>query len=709
MTVKDAAQSYIDRGWQVVPLRPKSKKCISETDWRTKEYTVEDFQDDYNIGLKSYGGLIDVDCDCTEAVAMAEVFLPRTGAIYGRASRRKAHWLYRCLDIKDPLALKDLIDKKMIIEVRVNHQTMAPPSIHPDTGERIEWDTQTFEEMVVEMVLLLRSVRLAATGAFLARHYNPPGARHDWGIALAGLFRRLQITQQEATMLMEAVGNLVGDAEVRDRLDAVRSTYTISEDTPHTGGKRLEELTSKEFVATIYKIWGDEGGGVSKNKLEEMNRKHAVVHMQGGAVTIITEAQEDGKLQIRYTSRSDFSVLYPEKIQTGVTAQGKPVMSSLAEAWINHKKRRFYHGIELAPNGTGNKGYYNLWQGFSVEPKAGDWSLFRQHIRLLADGDDDLVKYILTWMAETVQHPERAIGIALAFKGGQGTGKSTFAKWFGSLFGAHFLHLDSEHRLLGQFNAHLHNAIVVLADEAVWAGGKQGLGMLKRMITETTLAIERKGVDVINAKNMLHMIIASNEDWFVPANFDNRRFAVFKVSDARQNQHEFFGAVAQQLFEQGGLAAMLYDLLNLRSTINLRDIPNTDELEQQKKHSMPAKTAWWYEQLHSGAPWVEAKLLPPDGEGEHYYEIDPEPLYTAYVTQLRMGDHRANAGFMSQVGHTIRALMPDGYPVVVQHGGKRFWIIPSLEKSRAEFDRLMRVKNKWPLDPAQKLLGDVPF
>ena len=42
------------------------------------------------------------------------------------------------------------------------------------------------------------------------------------------------------------------------------------------------------------------------------------------------------------------------------------------------------------------------------------------------------------------QEPHRPIGIALAFKGKPGTGKSTFAKWFGPLFGVHFLHLDSQ-------------------------------------------------------------------------------------------------------------------------------------------------------------------------------------------------------------------------------------------------------------------------
>lgn len=720
MNAREAAQQYIARGWHVVPLEVRGKKCIHD-DWLTRAYTPQDFSPTQNIGIQQKAGLIDIDCDCDEAVFMAEAFLPKTKAIYGRASRRRSHWLMRCAEVTDPIAYKDLIAKKTLIEIRVKHQSMAPPSEHPD-GETVEWDDPTFlstgnvasmlSELTVEKALLVRSVQLCATGAMIARYYNPPGARHDWGVALAGFLKRLNITQSETERLFDRAGKLAHDDKVKDRFDAIRTTYAVSEDTPTTGGKRLVELigeNGKEFVATIQKIWGGEAGGVSKNRLDAMNKRHAVLFNQAGNVIIMTEEQEDGHLQVRYSSRSEFNLLYPQLIQVGATDKGKAIMKPLGEAWVTHPKRRFYRGIELAPNGKSNEGYYNLWTGFSVEPKQGDWSLFRQHIDLLANGNPDHVQYILTWMAETVQDPAHPIGIALSFKGGQGVGKSTYAKWFGALFGPHFLHLDSEHRLLGQFNAHLHHTIVVFADEAVWAGGKQGIGALKRMITETTLAIERKGIDVINVKNMLHMIVASNEEWFVPADFDNRRFAVFKVNPARQNQHKFFGAVASQLFEQGGLAALLYDLLAFKSTINLREIPETEELIEQKKHSMTGKKAWWFEQLQSGAPWIGAEPLPANGEGDIPYQIDPDNLYSAYVTAIRIGDTRANPGFMGSVGRFLRTVLPEGFPEIIQRGGKRYWVLPSLEKSRKHFEELLKARVAWPIDVEAPTAPDIPF
>jgi hypothetical protein len=680
-------------------LEAQGKACL-HADWLTRTYTPDDFLPGLNIGLKQVNGLVDVDNDCAEAVHMANVLLPKTHAIYGRVGHARSHWLYTCAALSEPLILKDLITKTTLAEIRVKHQSMCPPSVHPD-GETVAWEHNPPSALEVERDALVRTMRLVGTGAMICRHYNPPGARHDWSMALAGVLRKLGLTEAETTRIFTAAAQWVKDGDVKDRVAGVRSTFTLSEDVPVTGSKRLEELigdTGKDFVASLHKIWGEAAAGVSKNKLDEMNAVHALLFNQGGRVCIMSEMQEDGQLQIRYTPKHEFELLHTEKVQIGTTGTGKPQYTTLARAWLDHPKRRSYNGIELAPNGHANAGYYNLWRGFAVEPKQGDWTLFRQHLMLLVAGKPEHLAYVLTWLAETVQHPERQIGIALAFKGGQGVGKSTFAKWFGALFGCHFVHLDSEHRLLGNFNAHLHNKIVVLADEAVWAGGKAGLGALKRMITEDSLNIERKGLDILTVRNMLHMIVASNEDWFVPAGFDDRRFAIFKVSDAQQNNDAFFGAVHAQLFQQGGLSALLYDLLEHKSDINLRHIPQTEERQTQKEHSMSARHQWWHEQLIDGSIWESAIQMPSDGDGQLYYEVDPEPLYRDYLIAVKQADGRINAGLTSAVSRFLKTIVPEGYPRVIEHDRKRFWIMPSLQACRSYFEQKTKIMIEWPED-----------
>jgi Family of unknown function (DUF5906) len=98
------------------------------------------------------------------------------------------------------------------------------------------------------------------------------------------------------------------------------------------------------------------------------------------------------------------------------------------------------------------------------------------------------------------------------------------------IFGQHAVHISSADHLAGRFNAHLRDACLLFADESYWPGDKRAEGTLKRLITEPDLLIEPKGRDAVTARNMLHVMMASNEDWIVPAGEHERRFAVFDVS-----------------------------------------------------------------------------------------------------------------------------------------------------------------------------------
>lgn len=254
----EAAALYISKGWQVVPLAPKEKAPTLDG-WTRLRFTPDDFGPNDNIGIRSIDGIVDIDCDAPEVVSMAAAFLPPTGAVYGRKSKPAAHWLYRS-DFDKTIAYKDLHspkDKATLVEIRVNHQSMAPPSVHPG-GERIEWRGTIGDPATIDPEELQRAVRLLATSALVARHYNPPGNRHDWGLALAGAFQQLGLTEAEALKVMEQAGKWVRDHDVKDRLAAVRSTYGRGDDDPITSTRTLKELMAngQAFVKSLHRIWG---------------------------------------------------------------------------------------------------------------------------------------------------------------------------------------------------------------------------------------------------------------------------------------------------------------------------------------------------------------------------------------------------------------------------------------------------------------------
>ncbi|WP_163371940.1 primase-helicase family protein [Endozoicomonas acroporae] len=124
--------------------------------------------------------------------------------------------------------------------------------------------------------------------------------------------------------------------------------------------------------------------------------------------------------------------------------------------------------------------------------------------------------------------------------GGQGNGKGVFAEYFGKLFGSHFQHVSNPEHLVGRFNGNLSSFLLVFADEAFWAGDKAKPGALKTLITEPRRMIEMKHKDAAEVDNYVRLIVASNEDWVVPAEADDRRFCVLKVSDARKGDTAYF-------------------------------------------------------------------------------------------------------------------------------------------------------------------------
>lgn len=62
-------------------------------------------------------------------------------------------------------------------------------------------------------------------------------------------------------------------------------------------------------------------------------------------------------------------------------------------------------------------------------------------------------------------------------------------------------------QIAGRFNSQLSAKVIVFADEAFFAGDKREAGALKRLITEPTLMIERKGIDSASEDNHVHLFI----------------------------------------------------------------------------------------------------------------------------------------------------------------------------------------------------------
>jgi Mesyanzhinovviridae DNA primase len=156
----------------------------------------------------------------------------------------------------------------------------------------------------------------------------------------------------------------------------------------------------------------------------------------------------------------------------------------------------------------------------------------------LANGDPDFADYILRWSAWAVQNPGTPAEVALVLKGEKGSGKGTWFVALRRIFGPHGLHIASSKHLIGSFNGHTRYCLFLFADEAFWAGDVQGESELKAMLTEPTRIVEQKFVDAGPIKNRLHVGMAANAAWAVPASHDERLaftcFANARAGEQRQ-------------------------------------------------------------------------------------------------------------------------------------------------------------------------------
>lgn len=418
--------------------------------------------------------------------------------------------------------------------------------------------------------------------------------------------------------------------------------------------------------------------------LEDMNKKHAVLLQEGGKTRVLswerTELDEDRLVPV-LQSFDDFRNRYMHRFVDYPTEQGmrrKP----LGKWWLEHSQRREYLALRFFPGKTEEvNGYLNMWRGFAVLPKAGDWSLMQEHIRrVLANGDEVYADFILKWAAWAIQNPGEPAEVALVLRGGRGSGKGIFARAIKHLFGQHGLQVNSPAQLTGRFNAHLRDCCLLFADEAIVPGDKSAESVLKGLITEPELTIEGKGVNLVQARNRLHVIMASNEEWVVPAGIDERRFAVFEVSGKHAQDGDYFKAIADQL-RAGGLAAMLHDLqsMDLCNWHPRRNIPQTEALYAQKAATVTGIDAVFLDLLRAGdipaRRWV----------GYDRPFVSTSDLQEYAQTRLRRDDITLNA---------VNKLMRDMGFEYHDKSRPRGFILPRLSQARAAWDQA-RMPMKW--------------
>lgn len=322
--------------------------------------------------------------------------------------------------------------------------------------------------------------------------------------------------------------------------------------------------------------------------IDELNKEWGIA-VVGGKIRIIGKMlNADPKQDITMLGLDDFKNLTMNKktVVAGPNGQTKAVAKTAI--WLADERRKEYTGgVQFRPDRdmefiTPNGLAYNLWRGWTAQPAPGSWAKLKTHIlEVLCNGNETHYEWIMDWLADLYQDPANPKGCAIVMKGVEGSGKGTLVEAIGKTMGRHYKHLTQEEHLTGRFSGHLQDALVIFADEVVYGGSKKHAGTLKALVSERNLTVERKGIDAYQYYNCAHLFIASNEDWFIPAGPESRRWMVIEASRAKANNERWFKAIHDEL-NNGGYEAMMYELLHREIKNNLKLAPETDILVDQR-------------------------------------------------------------------------------------------------------------------------------
>lgn len=311
--------------------------------------------------------------------------------------------------------------------------------------------------------------------------------------------------------------------------------------------------------------------------------------------------------------------------------------SDLASRWIGHPMHREVDLDKLVFDPTQRVDldtHINMFQGFPLTPKKDDEKagLAVALLQSLCSSEancDEILNWVLCWLAYPLQHPGAKMQTALLFFGEkQGTGKSLFFEGIVKpIYGEHGA-TGGQHQLEAQYTHWRSQKLFVLFEEILSRQDKYShFGLIKHMITGRDMPISQKFKDDRTEANHMNVVMLSNEFQAVPIEPEDRRF---QVVEARTSlDPSLLDAIRVGL--DSGLSAAFYAFL--------LEYP----LGDFTPHTKPVMTASKERMINFGRPdWEAFYLAWAAGElNVPHCSCLSEDLYLAYSRYCKRYGFRA--------------------------------------------------------------------
>jgi hypothetical protein len=448
--------------------------------------------------------------------------------------------------------------------------------------------------------------------------------------------------------------------------------------------------------------------GTEQNDVERLNKIHAVLPI-GDKTRVVTFGELPAfpglETIVMTQTIADFTALQNKYRHAYFDRKSERQTEPMGKHWIGSPERRQYDGgMAFMPKHDGDVGNrLNLWRGFGVkpvkpEPKSRAEAGCRKFLDFMRDiicsGDEANYQYLLKREATIFQKKIRTeVALGLQTKE-EGCGKGFYEAVRRNITGKqHAMQVTNPEHIVGKFNPHLETLMRLTADEALFVGNHKHRNTLFNLVTEADLTIEPKNCGVYQADSYLNVSILSNSPHFLPVSDTARRFFVPTVSIARMQDHDYFNDIKADL-EAGGYQALLWYFLHQvdLTDFNVRKVPQTGGLREQRNQSLEPLDVWWVELLETGVITGSDPLHPNMAvSGSYQREIETTTLrFGEKNTQVR---HVTQRGLMDQARSIEPKLRNVSDHALAKHLDemgckpgrvlrKRGWVFPSLHQCR---------------------------
>lgn len=259
------------------------------------------------------------------------------------------------------------------------------------------------------------------------------------------------------------------------------------------------------------------------------------------------------------------------------------------------------------------------------------------HIReIICNGDLDLFKYILGWIASIIQNPAKKTEVALIlYSKPNGSGKSFFFNILSKIIN-NSVSCTME-KVVTKFNSLGCEKLLINLEEIEKGATNKSVETLKDMMTRSTMYLEKKGFEAVEIKDCTNYILCTNNINCLRIEEFDRRYVVCDVNCSKVGDFAYFEQLHNDLenldiIEQLYNYFIRYDLSNFQ----IRKIHKSalkEDMKQLYENCFDAFVKELKEEVENGFYEEDKNFV----HKSHLY-----PKYKAYREENFKSEHELN-------------------------------------------------------------------